>query len=249
MESLAVPRDMELLSLTLKGAQRTSHQVRPRQKVVPWLYLGLVWCSTFHRMLPEASRNESTTKHSWTEWHIGGIGEMPPTLHQAHAGAGQTLQPPSSLGRAKSLPPTCRQNLVLEKSHTQPAPKGCGRMHIYAFMGRMHRNNTCLATGSTNTHVHGHAGTYNDGGHNSPIPRATAHSVEFTSPSPACKGWDVSLPQRHRQGLCHVHSRSPAGTAWPHLQLCPRNRAMFAPLFLLVATTSPPKHLNSSGLA
>lgn len=223
--SLAVSWDMGLLSLTLKGAQRTSHQVRLRQKVVPWLYLCLVWCSMFRCMLPGASSNKSITTvgQSGTS---GAWGKRHQALHQAHAGAAQTLQPPSSLGRAKSFPPTWRQNLVLEKRampHIQPAPEGCGRMHVYAFMGRTHRNNTRLATGSTNTYMHGLAGTYNDGSHNRPVLRATAHSLEFTSPSLACKGWDISLPQRHRQGLCRVHSRSPAGTAWPPLQLCPRN--------------------------
>lgn len=34
---------------------------------------------------------------------------------------------------------------------------------------------------------------------------------------PPCKGWDVPLPQPQRQDLCHVHSRSPAGPAWPPL--------------------------------
>lgn len=62
--------------------------------------------------------------------------------------------------------------------------------------------------------------------HDSPRPRETARSPECHPPSLACTGWDVSLPQTPRQGLS--------------LGLCPRGPATFAPLLLLVATTSPP---------
>lgn len=62
--------------------------------------------------LPATSLQPNTVGQSGTS---GAQGKHHRTLHQAHAGAGQTLQPPSSLGRAKSFPPTCKQNLVLEK--------------------------------------------------------------------------------------------------------------------------------------
>ena len=208
--------------------------MRPGEKTVPWLDLGLGWCSTFHFMLPGAS---STLGQSGT---AGTRGKRHQPLQ--HALTAATFLPGESPER-----PTYSQaksGASRGQCHTQPAPEARARMHTWAFTGRMHRNNTCLATGSTNTHVHGHVQRWQP-----QRPLLRAHSSELTSPSPACKGWDVALPQRHRQGPCHVHSRSPAGTAWPPLQLCPRNRAVFAPLFLLVATTSPPKHLNSSGLA
>lgn len=224
--------------------------MRPGAKVVPWLYLSLVWCSTFHCRLPGASSNKSTTKHSWAEWHIGGTGETPPDPPPGPRWSWADAAATFLLGESQELP-----TYLQAKSGAREEGNATQSLHPRSVEGCtcMHSWDGCTETTyawlqGAQTHTHGHAGTYNDGSHNSPALRATAHSLGFTSPSPACKGWDVSLPQTLRQGLCRVHSRSPAGTAWPPLQLCPRNQATFAPLFLPVATTSPPKHLNGSGL-
>lgn len=147
---------MELLSLTLKGAQRTSHQVRPRQKVVPWLYLGLVWCSMFHCTLPEASRNKSTTKHSWTEWHIGGIGEMPPDSPSSPRWSwadtaatflrGESQEPPTHLqaksGARKEPHTACTQG-VWKDAHVCIHGKDAQKEHMPGYREHKH---TCAWT-------------------------------------------------------------------------------------------------------
>lgn len=206
---------------------------RPRQKVVPWLYLGLIWCSTFYHVLPGASSNTSRTKHTLQSSTLG-----PWRKHDQ-----QPLQPLSSLGRVESFPPTCRQNLVLEKRAT--APEECGRMDTHAFTGRMGRNNMCLAAGSTGRLVQGHAGTY-DGSHSSAGLRATAHSLEF---APPLQGVGRSSATSSAAGPLPRAQPQPSWAGLASAQRCPRSRAMFAPLLLLVATTSPPKHPSGSGLA
>lgn len=169
----------------------------------------------------------------------------PNTLYR-HIGAMEEISLAATaafLGRAKSFPRTCRQNLVLEKRAM--APEECGRMNMYAFMARMDRNNTCLAAGSTGGHVQRHAGTY-DGSHSSPGLRATARSLEF---APSLQGVGCSSATNSAAGPLPRAQPQPSWTGLASAQRCPRSRAMFAPLLLLVATTSPPKHPNSSGLA
>ena len=98
---------------------------------------------------------------------------------------------------------------------------------MYAFMGRMHRNNTRLATGSTNAHVHGHAGTYNDGSHNSP-PFSEQQLIPLS----------LLPPHRLARGgtfLCHKHAgrASAACTAAAQLGLLSNSAHATEPCLLL----------------
>lgn len=164
-------------------------------------------------MLPGASSNKSIIKHTWAEWHIGGMGEMPPDSPPGPRRRWADTAATFPLGESQELPTylQAKSGARKEGSATHSlhprGVEGCTCMH--SWEGCTETTHAWLQGAQTHTCMD----TYNDGSHNSPILRATAHSLEFTSPSLACKGWDVSLPQTHRQGLCRVHSRSPAGTA------------------------------------
>lgn len=138
---------------------------------------------------------------------LGTQGRHQWTLYHAHS---LRHFSPSGEPRASLLAGTCGAG---EEGNARP--EGSAGMP----MERMHGNNT----GWDREQGHTRAWTQS---HNSPRPRGTAHSLECHPSSLPCRGWDVSLPQRPRQGLC--------------LGLCPRGPATFAPLLLLVATTSPP---------
>lgn len=145
----------------------------------------------------------------------------PNTLGQWHTGdTGETLMDPSPHAlRHISAWGQPRASLLTGKCGA--GEKGSARPKEGAGMptGRMHGNNTSW------DREQGHTRAWTQS-QDSSRPRGTARSLECHPPSLACMGWDVSLPQTPRQGLC--------------LGLCPRGPAMFAPLLLPVATTSPP---------
>lgn len=198
---------------TESDPQRTSHRVRPGEKVVPWLYLSLVWCSTFHCMLPGASRNKSTTKHSWAEWHIGGTGETPPDPPPGPRWSWAEAAATFLLGESQELPTSlqAKSGARKEGNATQSlhprSVEGCTCMH--SWEGCTETTYAWLRGAQTHTGVDTQTCTM---------------MAATTAPLSEQQLIPLGLPPPHRLArggtfLCHKHSGRASATCTAAAQL------------------------------